>query len=514
MTRRRKKWVVLLVLGLLAVAGVVATRLYHNSPGYHVRSLLEQAVGRPPSAFRSFLVKTHMARPDLHSPAIVARIILIGRPAVPALIETLKAPDPNVRRLAVEAMGELAQGAEFEHVLPMLHDADQNVRYSAMGVLGEARYAPAVDPLIGMLVDKDKKIYLPAVDALLAIGDRRVAGALVRAAKGAVNYNWYDLKQDLRPEHVARLSCPDLRSALVRFLWAKDSEISDWAAQALGWLGDPEAVGPLLEVASDQQREYTVRAYAARSLGQIGDKRAIEPLAKLLADGQVYLRLGASASLCRMGDLRGVPVLLAAAAELRDEPMIRGENWTIQAWGIELLGWANVPEARDRLVGLVKDPYRRESAIRALAASGDPRAVDLCIEALSDQDWGCRAAAAEGLGKLGDKKAFDALVKALKDKTTNVRGAAVEALAKLGDKRATRPLIQLVEDWTVDHADPESVSKAADMLGAWHVREAVDPLRRTLDDSETISANGGYIGLLNQMQLHVARAIRRIEESR
>ena len=182
-------------------------------------------------------------------------------------------------------------------------------------------------------------------------------------------------------------------------------------------------------------------------------------------------------------------------------------------WAIELLGWANVPEARDRLVQLVKDKGEscRKSAIRALAASGDARAEGLCIEALSDKDWGCQVAAAEGLGKLGDKKALDPLVAALKDQVPDVRVAAVEALGKLGDPRAARSLIQLVEAWQTDIYEPELIGKAADVLGAWHVREAVDPLRRALDVSETISPNGGYIGLLNQMQLHVARALRRIE---
>ena len=292
MTRRRKKWVVLLTLGVLAVAGIVGTRLYVTSPGYRVRSLLEQAGGRPPSAFRSFLVKAHLARPDLQSPAIVPRIILIGRPAVAALTEALKAPDPNVRRLAIEAMGELAQGAEFEHVVVMLRDPDQNVRYSAMEVLGRVRYIPAIEPLAGMIATENNGSWFPAADALLAIGDARVARPLLQAgtADSALRR---DLLSSPHAEQLARLGGPQVRGAFVQAMLVPSTLwVAEAGAEGLGMMHNPGAADDLLAVIERQHLFPRLLARVARSLGQIGDKRAVEPLARLLTDESVDVRLG------------------------------------------------------------------------------------------------------------------------------------------------------------------------------------------------------------------------------
>jgi HEAT repeat protein len=59
-----------------------------------------------------------------------------------------------------------------------------------------------------------------------------------------------------------------------------DDEINRWkAAEALGRLGDPGAVEPLIDALWDD--DSRVRLKAAWALGQIGDLRAITPLKRL-----------------------------------------------------------------------------------------------------------------------------------------------------------------------------------------------------------------------------------------
>jgi len=54
--------------------------------------------------------------------------------------------------------------------------------------------------------------------------------------------------------------------------------------------------------------------------------------------------------------------------------------------------------------------------------------VSQLIEALKDEDWGVRKAAARALREIKDPRAVPALCKALKDEHTDVRGMAVWAL--------------------------------------------------------------------------------------
>ena len=52
------------------------------------------------------------------------------------------------------------------------------------------------------------------------------------------------------------------------------------AAEALGYLGDTRAVGPLIQILKDE--EPLVRGSAAFALGKLNDTRAVGPLIMLL----------------------------------------------------------------------------------------------------------------------------------------------------------------------------------------------------------------------------------------
>jgi HEAT repeat protein len=61
-------------------------------------------------------------------------------------------------------------------------------------------------------------------------------------------------------------------------------------------------------------------------------------------------------------------------------------------------------------------------------------AVPALIQALQDQEWWVREAAAEALGVIGDPQAVPALLEVLQDKEGRVRRAAAWALRKINAK--------------------------------------------------------------------------------
>ena len=69
------------------------------------------------------------------------------------------------------------------------------------------------------------------------------------------------------------------RTHFIRML-SEDDEVSRWkAAEALGRMGDPEAVDELISTLWDD--DARVRLKAAWALGRIGDRRAYAPLQRL-----------------------------------------------------------------------------------------------------------------------------------------------------------------------------------------------------------------------------------------
>ena len=87
----------------------------------------------------------------------------------------------------------------------------------------------------------------------------------------------------------------------------------------------------------------------------------------------------------------------------------------------------------DRLAKDIKagDWVDRRNAVWELRKVGGVSVVPLLIEALEDNYWEVRLAAAEVLGHIGDASAAEALVKATKDPDGDVRGTAVKALERI-----------------------------------------------------------------------------------
>jgi hypothetical protein len=114
----------------------------------------------------------------------------------------------------------------------------------------------------------------------------------------------------------------DVKGLIKALEYNKDSVVRAMAAEALGELGDPKAVDPLINAlkyeAYDTYDTYYVRASAAAALGELGDPKAVDPLINALKDDDydtydTYLvRASAAAALGELGDPKAVDPLINA----------------------------------------------------------------------------------------------------------------------------------------------------------------------------------------------------------
>jgi HEAT repeat protein len=127
------------------------------------------------------------------------------------------------------------------------------VRAQAASTLGRLQAIQAIPALVDALgdfdpADESSRVNLGASAALAAIGERALA-PLIAA-----------LDEKRPPPHAG---------------WSRY-----WVAEALGLLGDPRAVEPLIIALTDPEK--AVREGAAEALGRLGDARALIPLKQLL----------------------------------------------------------------------------------------------------------------------------------------------------------------------------------------------------------------------------------------
>ena len=132
--------------------------------------------------------------------------------------------------------------------------SDHAQRLEAARKLGEAKNPQYLAPLIATLKDSNKALRWAAVEALWDIGDKRAVPALIGYLGKGEAYDWGKVL----------------------------------TMNALGVMGDPQAVDPLLKVL--QSPSPFLRRSAALALARFGDDRAITGIIELLNDEQPWLQ--------------------------------------------------------------------------------------------------------------------------------------------------------------------------------------------------------------------------------
>jgi HEAT repeat protein len=195
------------------------------------------------------------------------------------------------------------------------------------------------------------------------------------------------------------------------------------AAADLGLIRLQESVPHLSRMLQDPN--VHVRQTVVWALGQVADRETLAGLVRLLGDSS------------RMVARRVEEVLAERGREIQDVILAYAGRTFIRAGrlaAIELLGWLRIAEAADLLVGFMRDldPEVRVKSVKAAAAIGDPRFLEVFHLLLSDPRWEVRCQAAKGLSLFGSTQSIPRLESALRDPEWWVRFYAATALSETG----------------------------------------------------------------------------------
>src|SRR2546426_5105680 len=178
-----------------------------------------------------------------------------------------KSHDPTARRIAAEALEQLADPRSADAWIEAMGDPDLRVIASrSFKYIGELR--ERIDGILNGLRDLEDTV---------ALEEARVGVVMNLMALG-------------------RPAVSDLREALEDGHWM----VREVAAQALGLIGDLRAVEPLLRKAK-ADRDMGVRESCIKALGEFGDARAVEVLVE--AVNVPTTRLAASEGLSKIKDV-------------------------------------------------------------------------------------------------------------------------------------------------------------------------------------------------------------------
>lgn len=206
-----------------------------------------------------------------------------------------------------EQLGEVAVEALIA-ALGRSKEAFHSKIVSTLGKIGGARVVP---PLIAELNRDAVVISHDAGYALTCIGEAAVEPliAVIKSARGS-----WSLR--CAADALGRIGDPRAVAPLIDLSHHTLVEVRYSSAEALRDMGDV-AVEGLLTALKD--KDWHIRETAARALGRPDNQRAVEPLIAALGDEHPFIRLSAAGSLGRIGDERAIEPLFDTTLNDSDE---------------------------------------------------------------------------------------------------------------------------------------------------------------------------------------------------
>ena len=348
-------------------------------------------------------------------------LIQMGQSAINPLIHALQDEGYMISQMAAEVLGELG---DLKALKPLKQIMGEGGTAASVAV-GRLEKGYSKNILRQKLKEYDKEAMKSANKALMQIGEARIVEPLIRVLK---------TKDELvRNSALKKLEEMDqsVIDLLLQLLKNESWKVRELAIKALGRLGDPKAIVPLLQVLKNIEEEFEVTQSAREAFNTIIhliDPRSLEPLIYALKDVHTPIRSCVAECLGRLRDSRAVEPLIKA---------LQDESWQVRKSVMSALSGIGDSRAVEPLLQIVKDKNEASeiqdsalSSVYSILRRGNPEAVEPLIKALKDNTLISRTAE-EALSSFTDKKAVERLKQAMENETGRIRLLIANALAKL-----------------------------------------------------------------------------------
>ncbi len=436
-------------------------------------------------------------------------LVRLGRQSLEVLHRELKSTDHDVRKFAVDILGEIRDPESVDYLVESLRDEDENVRNAAAENLGKLRAAKAVPALldameipdvwfrftilealskIGSRFDLDRLLAYTSepllrkalFDCLGHIGDESVVPVLVEGLSDPMR----NVKEAaaLALVHLGRRSPEAVRTAFLAvggdehgataqaFIVEGDDSLREAGLILLGWIGDPRNASSLLQLLDDERLGQQAGS-ALMNLGVSGVSRLIKD--NLHADARtraVLCQLAAGVGCRQVSEF-----LLTSAGDHEPE---------VKMAALQALGQLQIVEGIPLLAAALTEPLEqlREIASASLAQLGRNHSdrVLAAIEPYFDHDdSNLRVAAVSVVGHLSGPEVEKHLQHGLKDVSAEVRVAAVRAMGAYTGSGQLRVLRLALTD-----EDPEVRVQAVEILGRSDDEDVLESLGVAMQDED------------------------------
>jgi HEAT repeat protein len=467
---------------------IIQRKFRESFPGSKVPPLIEHLHSTPKRDVKQFILKflgwsaderalpvllNYLEQPDTAEVAAQA-LIDFGPTAVPAILESLQnVEEDEIVALLIRVLNVIGDAGSIGSIMPFLDHDNAMIRRLAIEALGEIPNPASVDYLLTKLDDFDIACQQAAVNSI---------SALVAAYPEIKNDTLAKIRRFLQSPSV-----PTKLNSLSVFvniqgegyhdellLASKDSDpvLRQKAISLMGKFGEERFADQLVLSLADESA--SVRLSGINAIVHLRPEKGLAPLITSLEDSDVWIRTAAAQALGEYQHERAIEPLTKHLQS--DVPPVR-----IAA--IEALGKSRDERVKEVLFPCVHehDIEIRRAALLALGHVPGDDVFDYLMFALTDDDWRIRAAAASAIALRGDKTALPALHRALEDPDTYVQQSAVLALDRIADRSSFPFLFKALENAAILDEVSEVFVRHKDLF-----RDLLEEAWRTADSRREV----------------------------
>jgi HEAT repeat protein len=418
----------------------------------------------------------------------------VGDQELPALVELIRDPDPDVRIFITDILGSTDSVMSVKPLCDaLLKDPEVNVRYQAAVSLGNLA-RPEAAKCLNKAMEDEEWVQYAVIEALSKIRHSSSVGALVKAldhTSDLVGSMIIDALGEMgnvqavtmllkRMDDAPTAMRNKIVKAIVNILGGKsltllskhqrerfrdyllvalddeEQDIQDAAIQGLAFVGGEQASGKVLELAASidsdhepERLEQTIQALAQMGLTQALDQglhSENQAMAQAAVNALGRIKDPAAAKSLSEAfwekdrDLQRTMVAsLSAMAgkEAKDlflDILERHEDGDVIKEALRFLGQKlKLQEAAEQVFAMLDHPYDdvKETALDACIAIGGEKLKEWFRALLNEDDPLKRLMGVYALGEMGGQEDLDRLHSALEDEIPDVRKVALEAITHL-----------------------------------------------------------------------------------
>ncbi|KJU83265.1 PBS lyase HEAT domain-containing protein [Candidatus Magnetobacterium bavaricum] len=432
----------------------------------------------------------------------------LGKVTVPMLYNLLQDKDNDIRKFALDLMGDIITDVDADKVVPLLRDFNPNVRAAAcraLGLLGDRRTVEHLEPA---LCDTQEWVVFAALEAIGRMRAEEAVDSISRLFRSNSNVIRYAALETL-----GKIPSKESKDALIYCIQNLDSFNRAVAVKSLVNLGIEPDMGYIADELINMLNTdgWEEKLTAIKGLKVLKEKRVILPLIELAGsldtsypeeDERYRVVIDAIVEIADCDSLISI---------LREHVSLR---FRAKALLVELLGRLKCKAAMKELIDLLRGPFRdiRRGAARALVTVADEHCVEALIEALKDDDCHMKLQVVYALRKIGNIRAYEPIANLLRtEKCDDVIEESVQALLLLDSEEFLKNIegypyniktyvarygkdIQLIMRLSHDNNETVKVTALA-RLSSFKSKEAQQRLEEGLNDPSAQIRKVAVMGL-------------------